>query len=267
MRKSIKKRTNVRFFIDFPAINITVNSTGINFMSTLFLIRHGQASFGEKNYDRLSPLGFRQSRILGEYLHEADIRFDAIYCGTMDRQVKTAGEYSLLCSGRGRPAPEIIYDSRLNEFDAEGVMKTLFPSLLREKPEIKKHTDNFLNDRAAFQKIFEMIMLMWTSGEYDMRDVSTWDEFSGGVTCCIDEIIKCHDGGKKVAVFTSGGPISVMINRVLSLSIEQTMAMRDLLVNTSITRFRYSGSRIMMASFNEYPHLELEKEAGIITYR
>ena len=29
-------------------------------MGILYLVRHGQASFGEADYDRLSPLGHRQ---------------------------------------------------------------------------------------------------------------------------------------------------------------------------------------------------------------
>jgi broad specificity phosphatase PhoE len=37
-------------------------------MGTLYLVRHGQASFGADDYDQLSALGRRQSVRLGEYL-------------------------------------------------------------------------------------------------------------------------------------------------------------------------------------------------------
>lgn len=40
-------------------------------MGTLYLVRHGQASFGADDYDQLSPLGQRQSVRLGEYLRGA----------------------------------------------------------------------------------------------------------------------------------------------------------------------------------------------------
>ncbi len=36
-------------------------------MSSLFLVRHGQASFLERNYDKLSAKGEEQARILGRY--------------------------------------------------------------------------------------------------------------------------------------------------------------------------------------------------------
>ncbi|EXF47276.1 phosphoglycerate mutase family protein [Pseudomonas sp. BAY1663] len=42
-------------------------------MGSIYLIRHGQASFGAENYDVLSPLGYRQSEALGDYLAQLDI--------------------------------------------------------------------------------------------------------------------------------------------------------------------------------------------------
>ena len=36
-------------------------------MPEFFLVRHGQASFGADNYDKLSALGHRQARWLGGY--------------------------------------------------------------------------------------------------------------------------------------------------------------------------------------------------------
>lgn len=37
-------------------------------MATVYLVRHGQASFGEENYDKLSPKGWEQGRVLGRWL-------------------------------------------------------------------------------------------------------------------------------------------------------------------------------------------------------
>ena len=46
-------------------------------MGQLYLVRHGQASFGTHDYDRLSDLGHRQCRRLGEHFREAGIVFEA----------------------------------------------------------------------------------------------------------------------------------------------------------------------------------------------
>ncbi len=239
----------------------------VKMMSTLYLIRHGQASFGMNNYDRLSLTGLKQSRILGNYLNRINLHFDAIYCGTIERQVKTAAEYYPCCAETDYPAPEIIHDKRFNEFDGEGVLKILLPVLLTEQPRYRFDSDNLLKDRGSFQRIFEAVMSMWASGKYDMKGVVTWDEFTKGVNSAVNGIMNTHTGGKNVAVFTSGGPISVVVQSVLNLTPQKSMDIRDMIVNTSITRFRYSQERFMISSFNEYPHLEESEDKNIITYR
>ena len=40
-------------------------------MSEIYFIRHGQASFGEENYDRLSPRGIKQAQCLAKRLARA----------------------------------------------------------------------------------------------------------------------------------------------------------------------------------------------------
>jgi len=236
-------------------------------MSTLYFIRHGQASFGKNNYDRLSLTGVKQSRILGNYLNKINLHFDAIYCGTMERQVKTAAEYYACCAETDSPAPEIEHDDRLNEFDGEGVLKILLPILLTEQPSYRFDSDNLLKDRGSFRRIFEAVMTMWASGKYEMKGVSTWVEFTHGVNSAVNKIMNKLNNGKNVALFTSGGPISVVVQRVLDLTPQKAMDIRDMIVNTSITRFRYSQDRIMISSFNEYPHLEESEDKNIITYR
>ena len=59
-------------------------------MSLIYLVRHGQASFGAEDYDRLSELGQRQSRWLGEYFAERGLRFSRVLTGTLARQRDTA---------------------------------------------------------------------------------------------------------------------------------------------------------------------------------
>lgn len=56
----------------------------------LWFVRHGQASLGRDDYDRLSPSGARQSRILGQYLKKTGVCFDTVYSGDMKRQKDTA---------------------------------------------------------------------------------------------------------------------------------------------------------------------------------
>ena len=54
-------------------------------MGTLYLVRHGQASFGAEDYDQLSALGHRQCVALGQYWRERGMRFDAVLTGSLKR--------------------------------------------------------------------------------------------------------------------------------------------------------------------------------------
>ena len=59
-------------------------------MSVLTLIRHGQASFFDANYDQLSPVGERQMRALGEYWARRHLHFDEVCTGPRVRQERSA---------------------------------------------------------------------------------------------------------------------------------------------------------------------------------
>ena len=59
-------------------------------MATIYLIRHGQASFGSDDYDQLSQLGIRQAEVTGEYFRESGIFFDSAYSGDLKRQIDTS---------------------------------------------------------------------------------------------------------------------------------------------------------------------------------
>ncbi|MBK5099800.1 MAG: histidine phosphatase family protein, partial [Desulfobacteraceae bacterium] len=67
-------------------------------MSEIYLIRYAQASFGKDNYDKLSVLGIKQAEILGDWFIRAGLKFHAVYCGSMVRQIDTAKlAMSVLC--------------------------------------------------------------------------------------------------------------------------------------------------------------------------
>jgi len=236
-------------------------------MSVLFFIRHGQASFGGADYDKLSDTGKVQAIKLAEYLHDAKICFNEIYSGTLMRHRETVNEYIAVSSLRNIPIKKIQYDDRLNEYDAKGILTLLIPILLSEKPHLKEHTDRFLADKKSFQIILTEVMNMWCSGKYDMKGVMTWEKFTSDVYNFVDERIKNYKKGENIALFTSGGPISVMMMRTLAMDLNTSILLRDQVVNSSITRFNYSNAGIMLASFNEYQHLEVSGAENIITHR
>jgi broad specificity phosphatase PhoE len=111
------------------------------------------------------------------------------------------------------------------------------------------------------------VMSLWGSGTIEVPGLITWKEFTGRVNAAIDQIMTADGSGKTIAVFTSGGAISVAVARTLHLSAGDTMRTAEQLVNTSISRFKCTRDRIMLFTFNEYPHLERENDESLITYR
>ncbi|MCP3868797.1 MAG: histidine phosphatase family protein, partial [Gammaproteobacteria bacterium] len=85
------------------------------------------------------------------------------------------------------------------------------------------------------------------------------------VNGALDEILAEKGRGRRIAIFTSGGAISVAVQRALELSDQACLQVSWQVVNASITRFKCTADRIMLATFNEHAHLEVAD--GLVTYR
>ena len=70
--------------------------------------------------------------------------------------------------------------------------------------------------------------------------------------------------GEQVAVFTSGGPVGVTMQRALNLSPENTLRVAWMVRNGAYSEFLFSGERFTLSSFNAFPHLE---GSSLLTYR
>jgi broad specificity phosphatase PhoE len=100
-------------------------------MGKLHLVRHGQASFFEENYDRLSELGELQSRKLAEYWMRYEIPVDQVYTGPLERQRRTAEVIAETYREAGREWPSAAVLPELAEYEAERFLKEYIPSLSR----------------------------------------------------------------------------------------------------------------------------------------
>ncbi len=236
-------------------------------MSEIYLVRHGQASFGEDNYDKLSPTGIKQSKILARHLAKTGKLFDAIYFGEMERQQKTAQEFINFCSANEFSVPQPFIATEFNEYDSISVWQALLPEMTEEDASLLKDLENLPGDKKAFQRVFEKVMYRWVSGDYNASGIPRWDKFNQRVRRGIDKLVAHHGAKKRLAVFTSGGPISVIIQTALGLSDQKTLAISWQLMNASVTRIKYNSQEIMLAGFNDVTHLELEGDPSLLTYR
>jgi broad specificity phosphatase PhoE len=239
-------------------------------MSRLFLVRHGQASFLEQNYDKLSEIGEKQSRRLGEYWSRSGLMFRHVYSGPRARQRETARIVGQAYNRAGLLWPEVKSLPEFDEYAGERVMESSLPVLVESSPQVRELKRAFLNaggtqeKHKSFQRLFEAVIGKWVSGEIRVDQVEPWPEFCARVHRGLSLICGSNGRGEKVAVFSSGGPIGVTVQRALNLSSESTLKVAWMARNCSFSEFLFSGERFTLSSFNEVPHLD---DPALLTYR
>lgn len=238
-----------------------------HFMSTLYLIRHGQASFGSDDYDNLSSRGRHQARLLGEFMLHAGIRMDACWSGPLRRQRQTADEIMACYQDAAIDIPRPVFADAFGEYDYESVLRALIPIIASEDPPFIHDVDAMLSGRRAFQKVFGRVMVRWASGDDRVDTIVSWSSFGSRVIAGIREIVDQSPAGSHVVLFTSGGPIAAIVGHVLNLAPEKAVALSWQLVNASLTRLQFSSRGIGLDTFNEKGHLEQSGDMHMLTYR
>jgi broad specificity phosphatase PhoE len=222
-------------------------------MGTLYLVRHGQASFGAADYDNLSPLGTRQSIRLGEYFAHKGLRFDAVLTGTLRRHAQT---YSGICQGAGM-ALEALPWQGLNEYDSAAVIGAIHPSPLPRPDTPEAYRQHF--------RILRDGLTQWMNGVISPQGMPSYIGFVEGVTSALDHVRKTHHGGN-VLIVSSGGPISTAVGHVLGTSPETTIALNMRIRNSAVTEFAFNPKRHMLLTYNTLPHLDAAEYADWVTF-
>jgi broad specificity phosphatase PhoE len=211
-------------------------------MSNLYLVRHGQASFGAEDYDKLSELGHKQAVRLGEYFKQKGLQFDAVLTGTLRRHVQT---WAGIAQGAGLSHEPVQWPG-LNEYDSHAVIAAIHPYKLDkpDTPEMYRHHFRLLKDG----------LTQWMNGVVSPKGMPTYDEFQHGVVSALEHVRKNHTGN--VLIVSSGGPISTAVGHILGTTPEKTIELNLRIRNCSITEFAYTPKRHMLVTYNTLPHLE-----------
>lgn len=239
-------------------------------MSRLTIVRHGQASFFADDYDKLSELGERQSEVLAEYWLSQGVSFDEIYTGTLERQIRTAEVVGETYRDSGRPWPEHTILPGLDEYDADSVMKKILPELTAREDRFKRLDDDYINagepreKYATFHRLLEAVMVVYVEGRYETNGVETWDQFSGRVRDALRTVLEAEGRGRRVAIFSSGGPIGVSVQTVLEAPEIKACELNWRIHNCSLTEFTFSATRVTLDQFNTVTHLT---DPELLTYR
>ena len=221
-------------------------------MGTLYLVRHGQASFGAQDYDQLSELGQRQCHALGEYLARRELRFEAVLCGTLKRH-----EQSLAALARGYgELPAALAWPGLNEYDSEALLRAVHdgPLAKPDSPEVY---------RAHF-RLLRQALARWMAADIAPLGMPSYAQFVAGINAALDHVRQHHEGN--VLLVSSGGPIATAVGQVLGTAAETTIELNLRIRNSALTEFAFTPKRHMLSTFNHLPHLDDPQRADWVSY-
>ena len=238
-------------------------------MSTLLLVRHGQASLFSDNYDRLSEQGVRQAELLAESWLAEGIVPDRVWCGTLERQQRSAEAAGAVFAAAGEPWPRVEVDEHFNEFPAEELLPRILDALRHSHPELAviaadyQSADNDAARYRHFHRLLEAVMAHWVAGSAELPEAMTWPAFSERVRGAMRRVMRETGQGRTAAGFTSGGPIGVIVQSVLQAPHIKALELNWRIHNGSVTRYTFSGDRISLDRFNDTRHLPV----GMLSYR
>ena len=220
-------------------------------MGTLYLVRHGQASFGSDDYDRLSELGARQCERLGEWFREKGVRFEGMITGTLRRHTQS---FEAIAHGL-RVEPQALAMPGLNEYDSESIVRAIHPGPLQrpQSPEDVRNHFRLLRDG----------LIAWMEGRTQPDRMPSYEQFLGGVVEALDHVRTRHSGD--VLMVSSGGPISTAVAHVLGAPCSAVVELNLRMRNSALTEFAFTPKRHSLITFNTLPHLE-GSEASWVTH-
>lgn len=241
-------------------------------MTTILLARHGQASFGQENYDQLSELGSIQAQMLGQHYATTQRRIDAIFSGSLVRQQDSARHFwesyqSSMDNSNEAPIlaaldinePDSYIIPQFDEFNHKDVLVKSNPAFASKAAiaiEIAKA--DFPATRLA--ELFDRAMQRWHAGDDDHDYLESWSQFNSRAQQAVEQIRMqvaslSLDHHSTVLVFTSGGVIAAITAQLLQQGSQTAYQLNKSLVNTGVTSITLKDQSTRLMSLNEYSHL------------
>ena len=234
------------------------------------MVRHAQASFLEQTYDKLSSLGETQSKLLGEFWIRHNLTLDRVCSGPCVRQKDTARIVSDAYHAAGAAFPPLTAMPEFDEYQGEAVLERSLPGLIESDGEIRdlnvafQASSNASARRRTFQKLFEAVIARWVEEQIPSNSVEPWRDFAARVNRGFTKFLSSGAPNERVAIFTSGGPIGLAVQRALDVTPQNALRVSWMAQNSSVSEFLYSADRFTMSSFNTASHLD---DPSLQTYR
>jgi broad specificity phosphatase PhoE len=219
----------------------------------IIFVRHGQAQFGQANYDKLSEVGHEQAVALGKALFEQGITIDHWVRGDMVRHTETLKGIS---QGMRTQVSHQIVTPDLNEYDFTGQLNARF---VGSKAPVGLHTDR----KTHFRALRETLAL-WQNDKI-LNPPESWAAFETRLKRAQQTIFGLE--GDTILVVSSGGAISKIVANALGVSHAKQVDLQLQIKNASMSTFIYSRRTggFFLNAFNETPFVSA-KTQHLLTY-
>lgn len=223
-------------------------------MTTIYFVRHGQASFGAKSYDQLSTIGRQQAQVLGAYLAHILQEAPYVVAGDMQRHQQTAQ----LALAESFPEAKMHTLNAWNEFNHQQVFSQ-YDARFAQPELLKAEVAKASSPRAYLAQIFTQAIARWTDGDFHHEYDESWPAFKQRVEQGLTDLCQtlAKNQPRYAVVFSSGGVISVVAGKILGLSPEKTFALNWAISNCSLTTLRLVGDEPQLLSLNEHHYLKV----------
>ena len=215
-------------------------------MAELLVVRHGQASFGQDDYDVLSDLGRRQSAALGALLRSLDWVPDRVVTGTLRRQKDTLAAMEIDIAAEEHPG--------FDEYDFQDLLHARYEGAV---PALVK------GDRKSHFRALRETVFGWQDAAFDGAR-ETYAEFAARVEAA--RRFACDTEARRVLVISSGGVIGQLTATALGADKRHMMDLNLQVKNTALSRFMFKGLRFTLHEFNATPHFMTPEGAALISY-
>jgi broad specificity phosphatase PhoE len=228
---------------------------------TIYLVRHGQAAFGTDHYDRLTEIGFTQARLLGSYFGRRQIRFDAVFTGTLRRQTETAqGIFEGHPELGAAPLQETF--PGLDEYKPEAIIMALTGNSPAPAPAAARRDPVVVREHF---RVLREALLAWAEDRTRPEGMPVWQAFQDGAVAALVEARRRFPDGN-VLIFSSGGPIAAVVAATLNAPPATAVELNLRIRNSALSEFAATPRRHSLVSFNGLPHLDTDPGPRLTTY-
>lgn len=221
-------------------------------MGAIHLVRHGQASFGSGDYDRLSETGHLQARLTGEDMAARGLRPDVLIHGGLRRQRETAeGILAGLREHADWECP-VEVDQGWAEYDADEVLEAARVAGLTAEHGTLDTAGSSDEAKQAFQDQLDAALGHWAGLEAFSQYMST--------TATSLAAAAARSGtGRTTVVVSSAGTISLAVAGLLADRegvVGLWTRIQRVTVNTGTARVVVGRGGMTCIAVNEHQHLE-----------